>query len=60
VQLNGDAEDVDGSDEKEEETGKESTLPQHMPEGDSEPTSNDEHDKGKGKEGEGDFNEVPL
>lgn len=60
VQLNGDAEDVDGSDEKEEETGKESTLPQHMPEGDSEPTSKDEHDKGKGREGEGDFNEVPL
>jgi hypothetical protein len=31
-----------------------------MPEGDSEVTSNDQSSKGKGKEVEGDFNEVPL
>ena len=46
--------------QEEEETDRKSTLPQHMPEGDSKLTSNDESSKGKGKEGEGDFNEVPL
>lgn len=41
------------------DTSKESTLPQNMPEGDS-VSPNDETPKSKGKEGEGDFNEVPL
>ncbi|OOQ82897.1 putative chitin biosynthesis protein (Chs5) [Penicillium brasilianum] len=62
-QTNGDTGDLGGPDEKvqeEEETSEESTLPQHLPEGDSGPTSNDESSKGKGKDGEGDFNEVPL
>lgn len=58
AQPNGDAESLDektgGGDEI---TNNPSNLPQHMPEGDSEATSND---KGKAKEGEGDFNEVPL
>ncbi|KAJ5092559.1 hypothetical protein NUU61_007429 [Penicillium alfredii] len=45
--------------ESDEETTKEKTLPQNRPEGDAEPT-NTGKPNGKGKEGEGDFNEVPL
>ncbi|KAJ5595514.1 Fibronectin type III [Penicillium hispanicum] len=41
-----------------EDSEKEATLPQHRPEADTETT--DESLKSKGKEGEGDFNEVPL
>jgi len=45
--------------ESKEDESKEPTLPQHMPEGGS--SSPDyQSSKGKGKEGEGDFNEVPL
>lgn len=62
-QQNGHAEPVTESEKPDEtpvqtddaeEESKESTLPQHMPEGD-EPSP-----KGKGKEGEGDFSEVTL
>lgn len=53
------AEDSEGEAESKGDTSKESTLPQNMPEGDSE-SPNDENPKSKGKEGEGDFNEVPL
>ncbi|CAI7650006.1 unnamed protein product [Penicillium glandicola] len=42
-----------------EETDKEQTLPQNRPDDDSESASLGDA-KGKGKEGEGDFNEVPL
>ncbi|KAJ5110142.1 hypothetical protein N7532_002787 [Penicillium argentinense] len=53
------AETVETKDvESEEDAPKESTLPQHMPDGDAEPEK--ASPKGKGKEGEGDFNEVPL
>lgn len=71
AQTNGETEAVPDSLEKEseaklgkseesseEDSSKESTLPQHMPEGDDE--LNKASPKGKGKEGEGDFNEVPL
>lgn len=69
---NGERKPAAGSDEKpegpgaeaesNEEEAKESTLPQYKPEGDTEnpePPSN-ESAKSRGKEGEGDFNEVPL
>lgn len=66
-QANGEPEPAAGTDEEPEEPAaesaeeetKESTLPQHKPEGDSEPPSH-ESPKSKGKEGESDFNEVPL
>lgn len=66
-QANGEPEPAAGSDEEPEEPAaesaeeetKESTLPQHKPEGDSEPPSH-EILKSRGKEGESDFNEVPL
>ncbi|KAJ5895806.1 Chitin biosynthesis protein CHS5 [Penicillium subrubescens] len=57
AQQNGDAESLDEKTGGDETTSNPNTLPQHMPEGDFEHTG---HDKGKGKEGEGDFNEVPL
>ncbi|KAJ5980497.1 hypothetical protein N7481_007795 [Penicillium waksmanii] len=44
--------------ESEEDARRESTLPQNMPDEDDE--VNKTSLKGKGKEGEGDFNEVPL
>ncbi|KAJ5733065.1 hypothetical protein N7533_013512 [Penicillium manginii] len=44
--------------ESEEDVRRESTLPQNMPDEDDE--LNKTSPKGKGKEGEGDFNEVPL
>ncbi|CDM27292.1 hypothetical protein DTO013E5_4486 [Penicillium roqueforti] len=47
------------AEESNEETEKEQTFPQNRPEGDSEST-NLGGTKGKGKEGESDFNEVPL
>lgn len=67
TQQNGDARHQDGFNEKveaesgegDEHTSRESTLPQHMPDGD-EPPNHDESNKAKGKESEGDFNEVPL
>ena len=67
AQQNGNAQHQDGPDKKveaesedgDENTSRESTLPQHMPDGD-EPQNHDESSKGKGKESEGDFNEVPL
>jgi len=43
----------------EEETDKEQTLPQNRPEDESEAASSG-NAKSKGKEGDGDFNEVPL
>ncbi|KAJ5699057.1 hypothetical protein N7462_001062 [Penicillium macrosclerotiorum] len=46
-------------DDRDEEPAKESTLPQNMPEGD-EPAGSDDSPKSTGKDGEGDFNEVPL
>lgn len=72
AQLNGEAEAVPELSEKaddaepeektkdadSEDASKESTLPQNMPEGDAE--LNKTSPKGKGKEGESDFNEVPL
>ncbi|KAJ5670659.1 uncharacterized protein N7477_006022 [Penicillium maclennaniae] len=45
--------------ESQKEESKETTLPQNMPEGGSAP-SDDQSLKSKGKEGESDFNEVPL
>ncbi|KAJ5600576.1 hypothetical protein N7450_001643 [Penicillium hetheringtonii] len=45
--------------EPEEDVSKENTLPQNMPDEDAEVKSKTSP-KGKGKEGEGDFNEVPL
>lgn len=47
------------SEESKEDESKEPTLPQHMPEGGS-ASPDYQSSKGKGKEGEGDFNEVPL
>lgn len=51
--------EAEATEENNEETEKEHTLPQNRPEDDSEST-NLGGAKGKGKEGEGDFNEVPL
>ncbi|KAJ5180062.1 hypothetical protein N7492_003272 [Penicillium capsulatum] len=48
--------DAEPDAEENEDTNKESTLPQNRPEESPETES----PKGKGKEGEGDFNEVPL
>jgi hypothetical protein len=45
--------------ESDKEAEKEQTLPQHRPEDDSESATTGDI-KGKGKETEGDFNEVPL
>lgn len=45
--------------EENDETTKEKTLPQNMPDAEAEPASNGSA-MSKGKEGEGDFNEVPL
>ncbi|KAJ5203696.1 uncharacterized protein N7498_004575 [Penicillium cinerascens] len=69
VWTNGDSEPVPGSEEKagepeeasesKEDESKETTFPQHMPEGDTSSTDT-QSSKSKGKEGEGDFNEVPL
>lgn len=51
--------DLGGKDvESDESDRRESTLPQNMPDEDDE--VNKTSPKGKGKEGEGDFNEVPL
>lgn len=47
------------AEENNEETDKEHTLPQNRPDHDSE-SANPENSKSKGKESEGDFNEVPL
>ncbi|KAJ5952879.1 Fibronectin type III [Penicillium vulpinum] len=66
--LNGEAEasevkneepEAEAAEESNKETEKEQTLPQHRPEDDSESVT-PEDAKGKGKEAEGDFNEVPL
>ncbi|KAJ5932064.1 Fibronectin type III [Penicillium verrucosum] len=51
--------EAEAAEESHEETEKEQTLPQNRPEDDSE-SANLGGAKGKGKEGEGDFNEVPL
>lgn len=64
---NGETRSETSPDETEEENGVENkesnTLPQNMPEEEEEPvptTSNGSSVKNKGKEGESDFNEVPL
>jgi hypothetical protein len=67
IQTNGNTEPAPESEDKvepEEESeskdeSKETTLPQHMPEGDS-ISPDTQSSKSKGKEGESDFNEVPL
>jgi hypothetical protein len=51
--------EAEAAEESNGDTKKEQTLPQNRPEDDSEST-NLGGPKGKGKEGEGDFNEVPL
>ncbi|KAJ5824824.1 Fibronectin type III [Penicillium robsamsonii] len=51
--------EVEVAEEGNKEAEKEQTLPQHRPEDNSEPTSLGDV-KGKGKEIESDFNEVPL
>ncbi|KAJ5787804.1 hypothetical protein N7457_002794 [Penicillium paradoxum] len=50
---------AESDEESNQETDKEHTLPQHRPDDESEST-NLENAKGKGKESDGDFNEVPL
>ncbi|KAJ5502704.1 Fibronectin type III [Penicillium fimorum] len=51
--------EVEVAEENNKEAEKEQTLPQHRPEDNSEPTTLGDV-KGKGKEIESDFNEVPL
>ncbi|KAF7717897.1 Uncharacterized protein PECH_002703 [Penicillium ucsense] len=54
--------DESGADSGDEDkfSSREGTLPQHMPEGGSQNADHDGTEKGKAKEGEEDFNEVPL